>query len=319
MSGFVLEGADLSWPSSTELAQVAEIKEACKKELSELPVSSRDVTGDVRVCRFLRFYYGNVKKATEGYRTMLQHRLKENLDEFRKHVIELPLPEFAEWVDKVRSPFTPPFGLTFGESPDGHLLVYAQTGFFKALDFAKKRPECHTMDTDLLISWLCIERMLKHIDDRSYELKRMVYTVKIIDFQNFGKEKNPIMVPEVRKWAQTNVPSIMQDYCEHDILILVVNAPFAFRMIFAFASALISKRQAARVKVFANTTSPDVQGILTGLAAPQELVEFTQGKVPSKPMTLLYPYAWEDETRVQEFLARKQPSVSRNTPPVPER
>mmetsp|Transcript_73572 Transcript_73572/g.137483 ORF Transcript_73572/g.137483 Transcript_73572/m.137483 type:complete len:318 (-) Transcript_73572:37-990(-) len=317
MSKFVLDGADLSWPSSAELAQVAEIRNACQKELGELPTSARDVTGDLRICRFLRFYFGNVKKATDGYRAFLQFRLKERLDDLRQHVIDLPLAEFAEWVDKVRSPFTPPLGMTFGETPDGHMLVYVQPGFFKAVDFARKRPESHTMDTDLLIAWLCVERMLKQLDDRSYELQRMLYSVKIIDFQNFGKEKNPIMVSEVRKWAQTNVPGIMQHYCEHDILILVVNAPFAFRMIFAFVQALISKRQAARVKVFANTTAPDVQGIFQTLGAPSELVDFTQGKVPTQPRTLLYPYAWEDETRVQEFLARKSPSVSRDKPPVP--
>mmetsp|Transcript_29312 Transcript_29312/g.67479 ORF Transcript_29312/g.67479 Transcript_29312/m.67479 type:complete len:392 (+) Transcript_29312:77-1252(+) len=307
---------DSSWPSSIEFKQVGEIRNACLKELSDLPCVSRDVTGDLRICRFLRFHSGNLKKAIEGYRAFLRFRIENKLDNLRKDVIDLPLAEFAEWLEEVRSPYAPHMTVLLGETPDGHLLSFGQPGYFKAVDFVKKRPACHTLDTDLLIAWLCAERVLKHLDDRSYELNRMLYVVKIMDFQNFGKEKIPIFVPEVRKWAQTNMPPIMQHYCEHDILILVVNAPLAFRMVFAFMSTLMSKRQVGRVKVFANTTSVEAQAALSSLGAPETLVGLTQGRRPLKPVPLLHPFAWEDDARVQKFLARREAPFSAENPPV---
>mmetsp|Transcript_27377 Transcript_27377/g.63897 ORF Transcript_27377/g.63897 Transcript_27377/m.63897 type:complete len:415 (+) Transcript_27377:94-1338(+) len=315
---FELSGADTSWPSSAELVQVAEIRQACQKEIDALPAPApRDVVGDLRLCRFLRFNSGNVKKATEGYREFLTFRAEAQLDVLRKHVIDLSMEDFAKWVDSVRSPFTPPLAISFGETPDGHLLVFVQPGRFKAVDFVSQRPECHTLDTDLMISWLCVERMLKNLDDRSYEKQKMLYSIKVMDMQGLGKEKLAIFVPELRKFAQTHVSKIMQHYCEHDILILVLNAPFVFRVIHTFAQAIISKRQAARMKVFGNSTSAEVQGIFTALTVPQALIDCARGTLPAEPVTLLCPYAWEDPERVQAFLNRKVPGVVRGEPAMP--
>lgn len=39
---------------------------AIKAEMAALPEKPRDVVGDVRVCRYLRFFSGDVAKVSEG-------------------------------------------------------------------------------------------------------------------------------------------------------------------------------------------------------------------------------------------------------------
>lgn len=309
----VLGGADCSWPSQDEIAQATAIRSSCFAEIQALSDPTRDVVGDLRLCRFLRFNKGDVKKAEKAYRQFLVWRKNEDLETLRKGVIDLAPEDFVSWMDSVRSPFGPAANICLGDTAEGHMLVFASPGFFKAAEFVKQRPACHTMDTDLLICRLAIEWMLKRLDDRSYALKKMLYTIKIADMTNMGKEKIPILVPEIRNFAKTNVPPLMQMYCEHDILILVINAPFAFRVFWTFVSALISKRQQDRVKVFGSLT-PAVQDILKSLAKPDVLPDCIGGTRTTLPMC--FPLAQDDPKLVAEFMARTKAGVVRGQAPT---
>jgi len=312
MAGLI-SAADCALPSQDELAQVKEIRRSCFAEIQALNDPTRDVVGDLRLCRFLRFNKGDVKKATKAYRQFLVWRKDEDIETLRQGIVDLAPADFINWMDSVRSPFGPAANMYLGDTADGHTLMFASPGFFKAADFVQQRPACHTMDTDLLICRLAIEWMLKRLDDRSYALGKMLYTIKIGDMTNMGKEKLPIFVPEVRNFMKTNMPPLMQMYCEHDILILAINAPFAFRVLWTFVSALISKRQADRVRVFGSLT-PEVQDILKSLAEPNVLPTCIGGTRTELPMC--FPLAQDDPKRVAEFMTRTKAGVARGQAPT---
>eukprot|EP00438_Fugacium_kawagutii_P025495 Skav224832 [mRNA] locus=scaffold3408:182947:193374:+ [translate_table: standard] len=213
---------DLSWPSAAELAKCEEIRKNCAAELAALPVSPRDVVGDIRVCRYLRFFQGD-HEASAAYAKFLQYRVDEKIDVLREAVIDLNLKDYTKWLELLRftaasvmSPYTPHFVPGFTETQDGHFVIFTSPGSFKPNEFVSKRPACHTLE---------------------------------IDCKELGNETLPVFVPEVRKFAQDNLGKVMSFYCEQDILLLVVNAPFMVRAITAFATTFMAKRQSNRIKV----------------------------------------------------------------------
>eukprot|EP00928_Gymnodinium_smaydae_P076568 TRINITY_DN5960_c0_g1_i2.p1 TRINITY_DN5960_c0_g1~~TRINITY_DN5960_c0_g1_i2.p1 ORF type:complete len:361 (+),score=69.97 TRINITY_DN5960_c0_g1_i2:189-1271(+) len=261
------------------------------------------------IARLLRFHNGDVALAQKAYSEFLTWRVQENIEVLRTGIMDLSFDEFISWLDTVRSPFAPPACPMLGEHPDGHIVVYAQPGSFKAVEFTKQRPACHTMDTDLCIMYICAEYILKQLEDRSYSRQKMLYTIKVIDMKNLGKERLPILVPEIRSFAKANIPGLMKRYCEHDILIAAMNAPFVFRMVWAFASGLISKRQQDRVRVFSDATSKDAQEILLSLLPLSQWPPSLGGSRTVVPNVL--PSAHEDAERVKAWMALTSPKVVR--------
>ncbi|CAJ1402105.1 unnamed protein product [Effrenium voratum] len=311
MAEYTLDGADVSWPSDKELAQLQEIRRICAAELAALPNSPRDVVGDIRICRFLRFNYGDVTKAAKGYSEFLKWRVTEKIDNLRKGLIDLSKEEFTEWLDSVRSPFAPALAPFFGETPDGHLIIFASPGYFKASEFAQKRPSCHTMDSDLQLVRASMEYIMKLVDDNCYKRHKVLYTVKLVDAIHLGRETLPIFVPEVRKFMQDNAGQIMAHYCDHDILILMVNAPFIVRLVIGFASTFMSKRQTNRIKVFSSAGSAECQKILKALGPPSMLPESLQGTRKAENIPLFWPLPQDDESRIKEWMARRTAGVTR--------
>lgn len=330
----MLTGADCSWPSDAELAQANAIRKSCLTEIAALDCPSRDVVGDVRLCRFLRFNSGNVEKATKGYREFLTWRKVENIDALRgvpntASVLELGPKDFMSWIDEIRSPYAPPMCMELGVSPDGHSVIFAAPGFFKAAEFVSQRPPCQTLDTDLLMVWTCTEWMLKRLDDRSYELGKICYSIKIIDMGQLGKEKIPIFVSEIRDFAKKNVPPIMAMYCEHDIKILILNPPFVFRVVWAFAKNLLSKRQADRMQILSDPSSASSQALLRSFLTRSAtgpggiLAEETYERLAPPCLggtlthvPLAFPIAHEDKTKVDEWMKRTVPGFIRDAAPA---
>jgi len=309
----MLAGADCSWPSAEEIAKASQVRQNCLSEIRALSDPTRDVVGDIRLARFLRFNSGDVQKATKGYKEFLTWRVKENIETLRKGVIELDAVDFMKWVEDIRSPYGPPVCLELGVSPEGHSVIFASPGYFKAVDFVKERPACHTMDTDLLLVRICTEWIMKRIDDRSYKQHKMLYTIKVTDLKDLGKERIPIFVSEIRTFAKTNVPGLMSMYCEHDILIMIVNTPFIFRVLFAFASTLMSKRQVERVKPFSDVMAKEPQDLLKALLAPDDLPTNLGGRRENVQMA--FPPAYEDPALVARFKAVQTPPLVRDQEP----
>ncbi|CAK9094863.1 Uncharacterized protein SCF082_LOCUS44573 [Durusdinium trenchii] len=308
---FTFDGADCSWPSPEELAKVQEIREKCAAELAALSESPRDVVGDIRVARFLRFYGGKVPEASKGFSDFLKWRVKENIDVLRKGIIDLNREQFHEWVDSVRSPFAPVLVPFFGETQEGHIVIFVSPGYFKAAEFVSKRPACHTMDNDLMLARAGIEYVMKVVDDNCHERHQMLYTVKVIDATHLGRETLPIFVPEVRKFAQDNMKQIMEHYCDQDILILLVNAPFIVRLVLAFATTFMARRQSNRIRVFSSATGTEIQKILRAIGPPTMFPESLAGTRKAEDIPFYFPLAQNDEKRIKEWMSRTASGITR--------
>ena len=50
----------------------------------------------------------------------------------------------------------------------------------QAQEFVSQRPACHTMDNDLMLVRAGMEWMMKRVDDRSYEKKKVLYSIKVM-------------------------------------------------------------------------------------------------------------------------------------------
>mmetsp|Transcript_47218 Transcript_47218/g.110421 ORF Transcript_47218/g.110421 Transcript_47218/m.110421 type:complete len:390 (+) Transcript_47218:50-1219(+) len=315
------DGADCSWPSAEELKQVEQIREICKAELAALPERPRDVVGDIRVCRYLRFYGHKVPEAAKGFADFLKWRVEENIDALRKGVIDLEPDDFHAWLDSVRSPYSPVLVPGFAETEEGHTVIFASPGYFKAQEFVSKRPACHTLDNDLMLVRVGMEWMMKRVDDNSYKKHRMLYSIKVIDAIHLGKETLPIRVYEIRKFAQDNAKGLMTMYCDHDILLLVVNAPWIIRFVLMFATTFMSKRQSARIKVVGSASEADVQAQLRLVGPASMFPPSLGGTKKPEEIPLYLPLAHENVERMEKWMAKTEAGISRKgvlNPPAPK-
>ncbi|CAE6926971.1 unnamed protein product [Symbiodinium sp. KB8] len=219
-----------------------------------------------------------------------------------------------------RSPYSPVLVPGFAETEDGHTVIFASPGYFKAQEFVSQRPACHTMENDLMLVRAGMEWMMKRVDDRSYEKKKMLYSIKVIDAQHLGREILPIRVYEVRKFAQDNGKQLMSMYCDHDILLLIVNAPWIIRFVVMFATTFMTKRQSARLKVLGSASDADVQAQLRVVGPTSMFPPSLGGTKKPEDIPLYFPLAQDNPSRIAEWMARKEAGITRKgatNPPKP--
>eukprot|EP00913_Durusdinium_trenchii_P029266 g27433.t1 len=297
---------DCSWPSPEELSKVQEIRERCAAELAALPQSPRDVVGDIRIARFLRYCGGKVPEAATGFAEFLKWRVQEKVDVLRQGIIDLKPDEFIAWVDSVR-----------------HIVIFAAPGYFKATQFVNKRPafpgnycylKCVFIQIALFLSLRGCrkEYMMKLVDDNSYERHQMLYSIKVIDAAHLGRETLPIFVPEIRKFAQENEKQMMDMYCDQDILILVLNASLIVRAVLAFATTFMAKRQSNRIKVFASATGKEAQKTLRAVGPLSMFPESLGGTRKAEDIPFYFPLAQDDEKRIEEWMSRTTSGITRH-------
>ena len=152
---------------------------------------------------------------------------------------------------------------------------------------------------------------MKLLDDNSHERHKVLYTVKVplvptrmnhsnafrIDAVHLGRETLPIFVPEVRKFAQDNLKQIMDMYCDQDILILLLNAPFIVRLVLAFATTFMARRQSNRIKVFSSATGAEAQKILRAVGPQSMFPESLGGTRKASDIPFYSPMAQDDKKR----------------------
>jgi len=176
------------------------------------------------------------------------------------------------------------------------------------------------MDNDIQLMRIGVEYMMKLLDDYSYERHQMLYAIKVVDMMHLGRETLPIFVPEIRKFAQENGKQIMDMYCDQDILILMVNAPFVVRFILAFATTFMAKRQSNRIKVFSSATSADAQKMLRAIGPPSMFPASLGGTRRNENIPFYLPLAQDDPARIKAWMARTTSGITRagaSSPPVP--
>merc|ERR1712137_132108 len=160
--------------------------------------------------------------------------------------------EFIDYMTSQRSPFSPPANV-LGESKSGHLVLYAEIGRFDAPTFISSRTLCHPLNKDVRLLFQFLEYMMWRVDCISRQRKMMAQVIKLINFAGLGNHRLPILVPELRHLVSTYAPLAMKYYCEHDILYVMFNTPFIFRVLWTFVSAIMSRRQ--RLRVFVGKTA----------------------------------------------------------------
>ncbi|CAJ1402103.1 unnamed protein product [Effrenium voratum] len=304
---------DCSLPSEEELKQAEQIRKECAVQIGGLKDSPRDVVGDIRISRFLRFHGGDVDKATKSFGDFLAWREREKIDELRKDVIDLPPKQFIKWLESVMSPFSPILVPGFHETEEGHYVVFFAPGYFKAHEFVHKRPECQPLETDLLIMRVAMEYVMKQVDDNSYKKQKMCYSIKLIDAEHLGRDSLPIFVPQLRKLAQENLGNAMNFYCEQDILTLVVNAPWTVRFIMSFVSAFMTPRQLNRIKVFSNTVATEAQAaqeFLRAIGPESTFPSSLGGDRAPEDIPFYQPMLFENVRRVQQWMLRRTPGIT---------
>jgi len=301
---YKIDGADLTWPTDAELAKVEEIRKNCADQIAAMPEKPRDVVGDIRVCRYLRFYSGDVAKASAAFAKYLQYWVDEKIHVLREGLMDLELKDFTKWLESVMSPYTPHFVPGFTTTQDGHFVIFTSPGSFKPNEFVSKRPACHTLENDLALIRVSLEYFMKQVDDNCYKRRRMCYAIKLIDCKELGNETLPVFVPEIRKFAQDNLGKIMSFYCEQDILLLVVNAPFMVRAITAFATTFMAKRQSNRIKVMGTATGSDVQNVLRAIGPASIFPPTLGGTRKAEDVPFLKPLLYQDESRVKKWMER---------------
>eukprot|EP00913_Durusdinium_trenchii_P029267 g27434.t1 len=140
-------------------------------QIAAMPEKPRDVVGDIRVCRYLRFYSGDVAKASAAFAKYLQYWVDEKIHVLREGLMDLELKDFTKWLESVMSPYTPHFVPGFTTTQDGS---------FKPNEFVSKRPACHTLENDLALIRVSLEYFMKQVDDNCYKRRRMCYAIKLI-------------------------------------------------------------------------------------------------------------------------------------------
>mmetsp|Transcript_63507 Transcript_63507/g.206297 ORF Transcript_63507/g.206297 Transcript_63507/m.206297 type:complete len:408 (+) Transcript_63507:14-1237(+) len=279
-------------PSAEELGKIAQIRAACKAGLEVLTCKADDVVGDLRLCRFLRSRHGDVKEATEWYQEFLKWRLESGMDVDRQQVVGRSPENMLEWWRARSNPYLPicPYG---GRNKDGHVLWFMYQGRLDPKKFIEHRQV--SKEEDLKSIYLVLEWMLWHIDTLSRQEQRMVYVVKVADFNGMGSEgrKLPIFVPEMKAFLMEMLKGMQKFYCEHDACFLLVNTPFAFRMIFSVLKYVLTKRQASKMRVLGDSSQADVLANLK-LYVPEDRMPTLYGG-PVQALPGMFPFKTEAE------------------------
>merc|ERR1712137_491556 len=124
-----------------------------------------------------------------------------------------------------------------------------ELGRFDVPTFISKRPLCHPLNKDVRLTLQFLEYLMWRLNCVSKQRKFLAQVIKLLNFAGLGNHRLPIFVPEFRHLLTTYSPIVMKHYCEHDILYVMVNTPFIFRVVWTFASALMTHRQRLRVCV----------------------------------------------------------------------
>ncbi|CAE8739480.1 unnamed protein product, partial [Polarella glacialis] len=247
-----------SLPSGEELQQIRDIQAECKAEIDAIPGPPEDIVGDLRVCRFLRARHGNVKEATEWFRSFLKWRVESGIDKLRAQVIGRSPEKFLSWWLPRANPYLPicPYA---GRTDDGHVIWYVRSGMIDPVKFVEHRQT--TMEQSKMSFIMILEWTMWHLDELSRKEGRMTYVIKVADMKGLGSDgrKLPIFVSEMKNFMFGMLKEFQTNYCEHDALFIVVNAPFVFRVLYAVVKLVLSKRQISKMRILGDSSQPDIQ------------------------------------------------------------
>lgn len=284
-------GSSTDPPGDEELEKIAAIRSACHAELGALPECD-DVSGELRVCRFLRAKAGDVKLATEHFRAFLRWRAESDVEEWRKEVIGRSPPELLAWYGKRCNPYVP-FSPCVGRTDDGLLLYFVRSGMMEPRKFVDHRPVPVEADTKTMAQ--VMEWTSWYLNLLSRREGRLVYRIGVYDFSGLGEGRPlPIFVPAFQQ-TLTQWIKAGQRYCEHDAAYVMINTSPIFRAMISAIKLALTKRQNAKIRVLGDVRQASVRAKLEEYV-PQDLIPAVYGGRLKQAINA-FPLLSEEEIR----------------------
>jgi len=293
----------MQWPTPEELAAAGRIRKANQQAIEQLIFPTRDVIGDLRIVRFLRARHHKEAEAQEWYATFLKARLEDCPEietKIRPAVIGMTPEEFNSFFIERSHPE----GLTYpwvGHTQEGVGICMARMGFMDTVKFTEERDDI-PMHQDYLLILASMEWSLWYLDEESHRQHRLMMLIKVVDMGGLGTDgrKIPIFVPKMSAWLGNSLKIMHKCYCEHDAMVLVLNAPFVFRIIWAFLATIVTAKQRSKLTILGSTSDAAVRKKLFHFVPAGVLPKELGGKLPS----LQNVYPAPSESAIPDWIVR---------------
>lgn len=229
-------------PTAEEEPAFAAFKVELAAELATEPWASfPELTGDIRLLRYLRSREANVAEAAKAYRAHLVWRKQHNVDSIRQRVVDEKMT--LDWSlyprgDEVQA--CCPMVLHAGFSKQGHLVQLDNMGLVTPAALTGK--EGMGLEAFLVAVIYMLEVRNKLQDDLSRETGRMVRTVQIRDMM----QVTTAMVNSNKKVATSIMSMAGDNYPESIDKMVFINAGNAFKIVMATLKAVAPARTVAR-------------------------------------------------------------------------
>jgi len=236
-----------SAPSAEEAPLLEQLKANLAQELAEEPGASfPELTGDVRLLRFLRSRDCQVGEAAALFRAHLAWRKEHGVDAIRQRIVDEKMP--LDWAAFPRGAEVErhfPNVLHAGFSAHGHLIQLDNMGLVEPegiLGTQEGAVGTEAFD-HAFIHMLEIRNKLH--DDLSRETGKMIRTCQIRDLEQVGVA----MVSKANMAFAKRVVNLSQDnYPESMAKIVFVNAGTIFSMVMAVMRPILTERTCARLR-----------------------------------------------------------------------
>lgn len=259
------EPQELCTASAEEAPQLAALKKELAAELAtkEPWGAFAELTGDIRLLRFVRGYEGDIPGAAAAYRKHLEWRADNGVDAIRQECVDKGLK--LRWEDLPQGtqiqPHMPAI-LDAGRSRTGRHHVHIENpGLINPEKILGTGADCIGVET-FTRNWIyMLEIRNKLQDDLSRASGHMIRTVQVRDMEQVGMQmlsrQNMGLVRMLLDLTQNNYPECMEK-------IVFINAGGVFSSAMGMLKPFLSKRTLQRFLVISDRSYyPELLPLLT--------------------------------------------------------
>jgi hypothetical protein len=229
-------------PTAEEAPAFAAFKAELAAELATEPWASfPELSGDIRLLRYLRSREADVAEAAKAYRAHLAWRKQHEVDAIRQRVVEEKMGlDWSLYPRGAEVEACCPQVLHAGFSKQGHLVQLDNMGLVTPAAVTGKQGMGLDAFSVAIIYMLEVRNKLQ--DDLSRETGRMVRTVQIRDMMQVTAG----MVTSNKKVATSIMSMAGDNYPESIDKMIFINAGSAFKLVMTTLKAVAPPRTVAR-------------------------------------------------------------------------
>lgn len=233
-------------PTAEEAPAFAAFKAELATELATEPWASfPELTGDIRLLRYLRSREANVAEAAKAFRAHLEWRKANGVDAIRQRVVDEKMTlDWSLYPRGAEVEACCPMVLHAGFSKQGHLVQLDNMGLVTPSAVTGKQGMGLEAFSVAVIYMLEARNKLQ--DDLSRETGKMVRTVQIRDMMQVTTS----MVTSNKKVATSIMSMAGDNYPESIDKMVFINAGSAFKLVMASFKAVAPARTVARFLTF---------------------------------------------------------------------